>query len=309
MVTAPSPITGLSQPDANTPLATSGCPHQAAATSSSLSATSTTTSASERSTECPVTSSVTPFAAALGIPKENINPDNYMPNISQQPHPQQVRRLSNQREKSTIPRTPSPASTGASPTTSTTKETAHASHQPTGSVNPAYQSDDGDQSVWVYPSEQMFYNAMKRKNWPADEHDMRSVVAIHNIVNERTWKKIMEWEAYHQANCPNPTLLRFRGRPQDISPKARFRNLLGYTLPFDRHDWVVDRCGTEVTYIIDYYAGNSGKLLPQTSSSGIGQKTATSDKPAAYVPSFYLDVRPKLTPQSFVDHIRHFFSS
>jgi hypothetical protein len=37
-----------------------------------------------------------------------------------------------------------------------------------------------------------------------------------------------------------------RGRPQDYSPKARLLNLLGYRLPFDRHDWVVDRCGQEV---------------------------------------------------------------
>jgi cytochrome c heme-lyase len=39
--------------------------------------------------------------------------------------------------------------------------------------------------------------------------------------------------------------VRFLGRPQDYSPKARLLNLLGYKLPFDRHDWVVDRCGTE----------------------------------------------------------------
>lgn len=26
-----------------------------------------------------------------------------------------------------------------------------------------------------------------------------------------------------------------------------------YELPFDRHDWVVDRCGKQVRYIIDYY--------------------------------------------------------
>jgi len=37
-----------------------------------------------------------------------------------------------------------------------------------------------------------------------------------------------------------------RGRPQDYSPKARLLNLLGYKLPFDRHDWIVDRCGEEV---------------------------------------------------------------
>ena len=28
---------------------------------------------------------------------------------------------------------------------------------------------------------------------------------------------------------------------------------LGYQLPFDRHDWIVDRCGKEVRYVIDYY--------------------------------------------------------
>ena len=43
-----------------------------------------------------------------------------------------------------------------------------------------------------------------------------------------------------------PRLKRFQGRPQDYSPKARLLNLLGYKLPFDRHDWVVDRCGREV---------------------------------------------------------------
>lgn len=31
--------------------------------------------------------------------------------------------------------------------------------------------------------------------------------------------------------------------------------LIRYELPFDRHDWIVDRCGKEVRYIIDYYDG------------------------------------------------------
>ena len=26
-----------------------------------------------------------------------------------------------------------------------------------------------------------------------------------------------------------------------------------YELPFDRHDWIIDRCGKKVRYIIDYY--------------------------------------------------------
>jgi len=29
--------------------------------------------------------------------------------------------------------------------------------------------------------------------------------------------------------------------------------MMGYPMPFDRHDWVISRCGTERTYVIDYY--------------------------------------------------------
>ena len=50
----------------------------------------------------------------------------------------------------------------------------------------------------------------------------------------------------HQNWCRGPRLKKFAGRPQDYSPKARLLNFLGYKLPFDRHDWVVDRCGKEV---------------------------------------------------------------
>lgn len=28
-----------------------------------------------------------------------------------------------------------------------------------------------------------------------------------------------------------------------------------YELPFDRHDWIIDRNGREVRYVIDYYDG------------------------------------------------------
>ncbi len=34
--------------------------------------------------------------------------------------------------------------------------------------------------------------------------------------------------------------------------------LFGHTAPFDRHDWVVDRGGEEVRYVIDYYHDESG---------------------------------------------------
>lgn len=44
-----------------------------------------------------------------------------------------------------------------------------------------------------------------------------------------------------------------RSRHSRHSPQAQIRGWFGGMLPFDRHDWYVDRCGTEVRYIIDFY--------------------------------------------------------
>lgn len=47
---------------------------------------------------------------------------------------------------------------------------------------------------WIYPSEKMFFEAMKRKGHKGDAADMKTIVPIHNAVNERAWKEIKEWE-------------------------------------------------------------------------------------------------------------------
>ena len=44
-----------------------------------------------------------------------------------------------------------------------------------------------------------------------------------------------------------------RGRFCLCSPLARLSSWFGGQLPFDRHDWWVDRCGQEVRYVIDFY--------------------------------------------------------
>ncbi|ROV92185.1 hypothetical protein VMCG_09312 [Cytospora schulzeri] len=129
---------------------------------------------------------------------------------------------------------------------------------------------------WVYPSEKMFFDAMKRKGHDTRVADMKTVVPIHNAVNERAWKEIREWEKpYELSTCPQgPMLFSFAGLSTKMSPRARLNTLLGFTAPFDRHDWIIDRCGTKVEYVIDFYAGRPGA--------------------AGGKPSFYLDVRPKL---------------
>jgi Cytochrome c/c1 heme lyase len=65
---------------------------------------------------------------------------------------------------------------------------------------PTHQQQAG--SVWLYPSEQMFYNAMARKGWDPDEQDMRSIVKIHNTVNEQAWRLVLQYEARRPAYKP-----------------------------------------------------------------------------------------------------------
>ncbi|KAJ1928523.1 Cytochrome c1 heme lyase [Tieghemiomyces parasiticus] len=258
--------------------------------------------ASDEPSGCPVNHN-----SAASLKEAPIDPRNRMPNMSQDPHPDQQKKLSVERERSTIPRgttRPSPAApTGNLMPTGATDKSGGSECPRAAAAHSPYDAGDEGESVWVYPSEQQFYNAMKRKNWKPSEHDMKTVVSIHNVVNEVAWKKVLEWEKDYASICPTPTLVRFEGRPNDVTPKARFRNLIGYKLPFDRHDWVVDRCGQEVTYVIDFYSGNTSKRLPDST-----HRTGDVQAPPVDVPAFFLDVRPKLTPQTFLDRVRHMFS-
>ncbi|KAI9771278.1 MAG: Cytochrome c1 heme lyase [Geoglossum simile] len=68
---------------------------------------------------------------------------------------------------------------------------------PTPSSRPANSEQESRASPtgnWIYPSEEMFFNAMRRKQYDPQAEDMRTIVPIHNAVNERAWKEIREWE-------------------------------------------------------------------------------------------------------------------
>jgi cytochrome c heme-lyase len=57
---------------------------------------------------------------------------------------------------------------------------------------------------------------------------MKTVVPIHNAVNERTWAEILRWEAGQGSEtCGGPRLISFKGRPQDLTPRARVKGWLG----------------------------------------------------------------------------------
>ena len=139
----------------------------------------------------------------------------------------------------------------------------------------------------------MFFEAMRRKSYSPNATDMSTIVPIHNAVNERAWHEILGWERGSlrlqklNEGCGGPKLRSFEGDSGKLSPRARWRSWIGYEKPFDRHDWVVERCGgggdgdgdgdgrreaKGVEYVIDFYKGRGGE----------GKL------------NFHLDVRPKL---------------
>eukprot|EP01097_Dermamoeba_algensis_P009591 TRINITY_DN6801_c0_g1_i1.p1 TRINITY_DN6801_c0_g1~~TRINITY_DN6801_c0_g1_i1.p1 ORF type:complete len:301 (-),score=82.53 TRINITY_DN6801_c0_g1_i1:72-932(-) len=216
---------------------------------------SNNTSASPASPEpsgCPVSHNKGNIPANYNVYAQKVDPKNFMPTLNQEPAPGQRIPLSTDRMQSTIPK-------------------------------------GGADTTWVYPSPQMFYNALRRKgklDGDVKEEDLDLVVAIHNQNNEVTWNEVKKWEKTLHCEC-EPKLVRFRGRPYDLSPKARIKAWLGYELPYDRHDWVVDRCGTEVRYIIDFYH---------------------NENPKPNEPRLTVDARPAVdTAGSFYDRMNMFF--
>jgi len=143
---------------------------------------------------------------------------------------------------------------------------------------------DSSGATWEYPSPQQFHNALVRKGWETPEEHVETMVAIHNFLNEAAWDEVLKWEQKtNPGSNEEVELARFKGRPGELSPKARFFLFAGWLLPsrfnteapFDRHDWIIRRPKTneEVRYIIDYYSAP-----PEPDGS----------------PAFSLDVRPAL---------------
>ncbi|SJX65309.1 related to CYT2-holocytochrome-c1 synthase [Sporisorium reilianum f. sp. reilianum] len=201
-------------------------------------------------------------------------------------------RLSSEREISSIPRSYSALA----------HPTAAQAAQPSSTPSPT----DGEDSdgKWVYPSAKQFYNAMKRKQQNPQVADMDVVVPIHNAVNEQAWKQILAWERMwtRRAEGNEQTkLISFKGRPRDVTWRAWMNGLAGYSPPFDRHDWTVERpTGEQVRYIIDFYTGRA--QAASTSTAAGGSEASIADKFGAAAAqqqqqqrmglSFYLDVRP-----------------
>lgn len=236
-------------------------------------------------------------SSASGCPVDHQRPASLEESAaySQDPHPDQKGVfLSTHRMISSIPR-------GA-----TEEKGPH--HQPTAapSGHPDEANTSNAPSHWIYPSEQQFFHALRKKGWDHVEAEtIPSVLEIHNTVNERTWKQVQEWEANMDLDLcigkdgnyieTDLKLVRFLGRPKDLSPQAFvWTKLLRWSEPpFDRHDWFVQKQPRNKSnaagvpdfpiqrYVIDYY------MIPP----------AHPDMP----PTPFMDARPALDgPRAFL---------
>ena len=153
----------------------------------------------------------------------------------------------------------------------------------------------GGRGTWVFPSSQMFFNALQRKGKGDDvvEEDMEHIISVHNSASHLVGRPCRscglsgcaarrherdDLAAGAALGAPAPRRVRHAQpaalpgqarRPEPAralalphgrcvrssccaSPAALTRARAG-ALPFDRHDWYVDRGGKQVRYIIDFY--------------------------------------------------------
>ena len=142
------------------------------------------------------------------------------------PTGKRVRRLSEDRVISSIPRYAAETPVASSSTTTPDAPSGHSSADATGEEN-----------KWVYPSEGQFFRAMLRKHQaglysdgsnPPNPADMQTIVPIHNAVNEKAWAEVLKWEAGQGGTkCGGIRLVSFKGRPKERTPKAWINVALG----------------------------------------------------------------------------------
>lgn len=105
------------------------------------------------------------------------------------------------------------------------------------------------------------YNALLRKGYTdTDATAVESMVSVHNYLNEGAWAEIVEWErrfsrglksgwencrrgeqgslagagldvGANEENVSQPKLIRFQGRPKEMTPKAAMIQLIGKVYP------------------------------------------------------------------------------
>ena len=99
----------------------------------------------------------------------------------------------------------------------------------------------GTEGIWPLSDSSIYLLGWEFGPDDLEAEDMDHIIKIHNANNESAWQEVMLWESLHSDQCTNPKLKSFGGKAKYFSPRARIRGWMGYEMPFDRHDWIIDR--------------------------------------------------------------------
>lgn len=194
---------------------------------------SMTNAAQEPPAECPMhrqggNEASTSTAKTSSVVADILNPLNNIPALPQGPlSASQKRALSLDRTYSSIPRS---SDGSVAPAASAAPAACPVAHGDMKGKAKAADQDAASANNWVYPSPQQFYNALMRKGKETPEESVDSMVEIHNFLNEKAWDEIRRWEDRRSPN-ERIELARFEGRPDQLSPKARYHLFLGRLFP------------------------------------------------------------------------------
>ncbi|KAI9719679.1 MAG: holocytochrome c synthase [Chrysothrix sp. TS-e1954] len=309
-------------PDAKPP---PQCPmHKQSTTSPPMSPQSSTkpSPTSSKDSGCPYQPpATTPSKTQRSSPSSTIaalNPLNYMPsNLSSTPESStQIISLPSERETSSILRRSTPSSPAIASTSASESNWIYPS--PQQMYNALLRKGHADTDPTAVPAMVSVHNFLNEGAWAEiREWERRFAPGLahgwhasqHGEAGSRSGAMMLDEEAesyggiyeelgYERAERKEPVLLRFEGRKDDMTPKARMWQVMGWAwpgrfaseAPFDRHDWYVQRLqGGEVSprrkeidvtettpvkrYVIDYYSGP-----PEPTGE----------------PVFYLDIRPAI---------------
>ena len=111
--------------------------------------------------------------------------------------------------------------------------------------------DDEDGDVVEFTSLSEVHDYLRTTGQKLSDDEMRVIAA--GIAFRGAWAGIADWEDLHRSDCPETYFVKLLQNPGP-SWKARVAAALGWPTPFDRHDYLVDRCGTLHRYIVDFYA-------------------------------------------------------
>jgi cytochrome c heme-lyase len=113
-------------------------------------------------------------------------------------------------------------------------------------------ASSSDEDTVDFESMAQVFEYMRLTGTHLDDRELRVIAA--GISYRAAWRGIMDFESLPRlgCGCAEAKFVKLLTN-QGPTIKSQFLGALGYSTPFDRMDYIVDRCGTHHRYIVEFY--------------------------------------------------------